>query len=126
MVPVTIYKIIISVLIRPISEIVLNRKDGKDKITINKSQMITPTGGFACRRTNKFQFLITKMILNNQFTIWSLIFFNYLRFEICDLLFRAEASLREINHKIFTSLLPVSSTARLNASSASFSMPCIA
>ncbi len=54
--------------------------------------------------TNKFQFQITKMIFINQFTIWSLIFDNYLRFVICDLLFRAEASLREINHKIFASL----------------------
>ena len=27
------------------------------------------------------------MILINQFTFWSLVFDNYLRFEICDLLF---------------------------------------
>jgi hypothetical protein len=37
--------------------------------------------------TNKIQFLITKIILINQFTIWSFVFDNYLRFEICDLLF---------------------------------------
>ncbi len=39
--------------------------------------------------TNKIQFLITKMTLINQFTIWSFVFDNYLRFEICDLLFEA-------------------------------------
>jgi hypothetical protein len=37
--------------------------------------------------TNKIQFLITKMTLINQYTIWSFVFDNYLRFEICDLLF---------------------------------------
>ena len=45
--------------------------------------MITPTGGFACRRTNKIQFLITKMTLINQFIIWSFVFDNYLKFVIC-------------------------------------------
>ncbi len=37
--------------------------------------------------TNKFQFQITEIILVNYHTICSLIFDNYLRFEICELLF---------------------------------------
>ena len=41
------------------------QKNCEDKITKNKFQMITPTGGFACRRTNKFQFQITKIIIIN-------------------------------------------------------------
>ncbi len=52
------------------------RNECKDKITNNKFQM-----------TNKIQFLITKMTLINQFVIRSFVFDNYLRFEICDLLF---------------------------------------
>ena len=64
------------------------RNECKDKITNNKFQM-----------TNKIQFLIIKMTLINQFVIRSFVFDNYLRFEICDLLFetlRFSAFAREI------------------------------
>jgi len=44
--------------------------------------------------TNKFQLQITKNGSINRFKVWLLLFYDYLRFEICDLLFGAVASLR--------------------------------
>jgi hypothetical protein len=57
--------------------------------------MITPTGGFACRRTNKSQLQITEIIFISRFTIWSLIFVPPcgMRFGTYNLLFKALTSL---------------------------------